>query len=257
MLWPRIYSWCRISFWQAKMNIDKLNHHFGIPSSSLISKWFISKFFAIPALAHHATCKCFNHHLIRIGSNSFCLGCSCLAIGVIFFMTLSIFTMVFAPLQIKKLNPWQVVSIGSIFTALTFIQPFFQKKWFKILSRTSLGFGISMLWFGAMGLLSYDNIGLILRGVFILIFTIMLKLSLIFRNHYTIKTTCKCGRNAYPYCPENQIRKEKLLNQYLKKSAKDDPMIPIIQAIAKSQQYNGLVSICDNLSTLTIEKNRS
>ena len=114
-----------------------------------------------------------------------------------------------------------------------------------------------MLWFGAMGLLSYDEIGLILRGVFILIFTIMLKLSLIFRNHYTIKTICKCGRNAYPYCPENQIRKAKLLNQYLKKSAKDDPMIPIIQAIATSQQYGGLVSMSDNLSTLTIEKNRS
>lgn len=235
------------------MNIDRLNHHFGIPPSSLISTWFISKFFAIPALAHHPTCKCFNHHLIRIGSHSFCLGCSSLAIGVIFFMTLSISTMVFAPLQLKELNPWLVVSIGSIFTALTIIQPFFQKKWFKILSRTSLGFGISVLWFGAMGLLSCDEIGLILRGVFILIFSIMFKLSLIFRNCYTIKTICKCGPNAYPYCPENQFRKERLLQQFLKTSLKDDPMTPIIHALVSAKQFNNPIAMEDKISTLTIE----
>lgn len=236
------------------MNIDNLNHHFGVPPSSLSSRWFISKFFAIPILAHHPTCKCFNHHLIRIGSNSFCLGCSSLAMGVIFFMSLLISTILFRPLEIKELNPWLVVSIGSSFTAFTFIQPFFQKKWFKILSRTFLGFGISMLWFGAIGLFPYDKMGFILRGVFIPIFILMFKLSLIFRNLYTIKTICNCGLNAYPYCPENQLRNKNLFKQFLKKADKNDPMIPIIQGLIKAKQFNNSVVMEDNLSTLRVEK---
>lgn len=235
-------------FWKEKIVIND-----NYSNQSVASQRFISKFFALPKFAHHPTCKCFNHHLLRFGSYSFCLGCSSLGMGVIFCISLLIFTMIFKPIQTKELNPWLVVFLGTLFTTPTFIQPFFQKKCFKILSRASLGFGITVLWLGAMCLLSWDASGLILRGVFILIFIFFFKLSLKFRNHYTTKTICTCGPNAYPYCPENQIRKEKLLHQFLKLSDKSDPMIPIIQTLAKAQQFNIPVAMEDKISTLTIE----
>lgn len=237
------------------MNNDRFINYFGTTSTSLASKWFISNFFAIPRFAHHPTCKCYNHHLIRFNSYSFCLGCFSLGTGAILCIALAVLAYILEPTQVKGLNPWLVICIGNLLTTLTFIQPFFQKKWFKILSRASLGFGITALWLGSMCLLSWDSQGLILRCVFILVFLLMFKLSLQFRNNYTTKTVCNCGSNAYPYCPENQTRIKKLLKYYIKMAShKNDPMFPIIQGIAKAQEFNNFISLEDNISTLTIEK---
>lgn len=83
--------------------------------------------------AHHPHCERHKHHLIWIKRHPLCLGCtslfSGLAIGVILFsllgpILLSLTTWVFGHLVL--LTP-------------TFVQPFIQKKIFKIFSRGLLG----------------------------------------------------------------------------------------------------------------------
>ena len=233
---------------------DKIINDLSINSPSLPSKWFFSKFFAIPFFAHHPTCKCFNHHLVRFGSYSFCLGCFSFGVGLIACIAFSLFNQIFRFMELEFLNFLTIFFIGVFLIFPTFIQPFFQEKCFKILSRASLGFGVTSLWLWAIFLLSWDELGLTQRGIFILVFIFFFKLGLKFRNHFTIKTTCICGPNAYPYCPENQLRRDKLLQHYLKMaSAKNDPMMPIIQALAMAQQFNNPIILGDKVSTLTVQ----
>jgi hypothetical protein len=97
--------------------------------------------------AHHPHCSRFDNHLLWVRGRPLCLGCVCL------------YSSIAAGLLMAALVPWQAVGFcawlagHTLLAAPTAIQPWCQKKGFKIISRTLLGAGMaSYLWSGLYAL---------------------------------------------------------------------------------------------------------
>jgi hypothetical protein len=221
-------------------------------STTPASQWFMRRFFSLPRFAHHPTCACFNHHLLRIGSTSFCLGCTCIGFGILICLaTLAAILWSHANL-FQTLNPWTGILLGVILTGPTFGQPFCQRKWFKILSRSLLGAGFAILWLSAMALLPWNANGLILRGVFVLVFLLFFKLALRYRNVFTPNTVCQCVQNAYPYCPENRKRNERLFQRFKDIAGEEDlALMPVMEAMSKMSMFGEKKEQGNNIITVT------
>lgn len=221
-------------------------------STTPASQWFMRHFFRLPRFAHHPTCACFNHHLLRFGSFSFCLGCTCMGFGILISLA-TLTTFLWNNLNsLQTLNPWTGISLGILLTGPTFVQPFCQIKWFKIFSRCLLGAGFTTLWFSSMVLFPWNEYGLILRGVFILFFIFFFKLALRYRNVLTPKTVCQCGQRTYPYCPENQKRIERLF-QHFKGMAKEEDraMMPVFEAMSQMSMFGESMEYKDTVVTVS------
>src|SRR5580698_3255757 len=98
--------------------------------------WFFRRLNSPPRLAHHPICDCFDNHLIRVGGIAVCLGCFCLAIGLV--STTLLLTILYALSSVPPIwNSWWVAWPLAIALYLpTIAQPFFQAKAAKILFRT-------------------------------------------------------------------------------------------------------------------------
>lgn len=160
---------------------------------------------SIPPFAHHPTCSCFDHHLVRIGRAALCLGCSSLVVGLLLGAAAILATGVLRPEVFIRVGWLSFVGAGILCYVPTLIQPYVQRKCFKITSRMLLGVGIVLLWFGSMALLPATLLGLCLRAIFVGVFFAVVVLTLRFRRAKSSCPSQNCSAKPFPFCRENLV----------------------------------------------------
>src|SRR5207248_10536129 len=108
-------------------------------ADSPAARWFIRQLFRVPRLAHHPICRCFDNHLIRLGSLALCLGCTCMALGASTGLTLLGWLCSQYWADVQAIGGWGFIAIGVGLYAPALVQPFAQHKPFKMVSRFLLG----------------------------------------------------------------------------------------------------------------------
>ena len=144
-------------------------------------------------LAHHPTCYRHDHHLIRIFQNDLCLGCTCGLSGGLIGLILY-YSVLSSNLSIDLLF------YSLLFLIPTLIQPFYQKKWFKMISRTMLGFASAIYLLTTLHLFSYDMIGFCCKFLALAFMYLMSKVLSRWRKTKTPNPCQNCPHGQYPMC---------------------------------------------------------
>ena len=213
---------------------------------SSLSEGFFTAVYGLPAFAHHPTCDCYDGHLLRFGKISLCLGCVCLTSGAVFFVSLFLVAqLVYQPLlPMKSL----VVSwlFGLVLFSPTLAHPLLQRKAFKVLSRFLLGGSIVCLFYGAIFLIPFTLMGILIRIVFCLFFRFAYRETQRFRDQYTADPKEKCSRGCFPFCEGNRERLQSILED-IKANPKAGPeFINFAESFVESK--TGEVEVFDNPS---------
>jgi hypothetical protein len=191
-------------------------------ADSPAAKWFVAQLCHTPRFAHHPTCRCYDNHLIRVGATALCLGCTCLAMGATIAIAIlgSLCWQYWT--ELVAIGTWPFVWLGVALYAPALVQPFVQRKSFKIVSRFLLGVAVPCLWFGAIVLLPRDAWGMVLRGVFLLVFWRTYHITQWFRARYTSSACERCSEGAYPFCRDNRDRMISLLDELQARARPED-----------------------------------
>ena len=198
------------------------------------ASWYFSQVYGQPRFAHHPVCECYENHLLRFGKVDFCLGCSCAYLGGIATALLLIYLWVTDSLPAYMLSCASAVGFGLVMFAPTLIQPIYQKKLFKIVSRTCLGVSVVVLCWSAAFLLSFDPIGFLLRIVFVFVFITTYKLTCIYRKEITANPKQKCGDGDYPFCVGNRRHLSHAYQALVKRAEPNDPLLPFAKKLSES-----------------------
>lgn len=150
--------------------------------------------------AHHPHCKRHGEHLLWIQGRPFCLGCSCMYGGILGGTSLS----PLAPWESSGFTLWLVIHLCAI--APTAIQPWYQRKAFKIASRFALGVASASYflsgWRIQQGALPTWGFVLLMAAVFGSFAVALLSL----RRRFTLDPCDSCPHGTYPTCDWNLPR---------------------------------------------------
>jgi len=151
--------------------------------------------------AHHPHCSRHSHHLIWVGGHPLCLGCSSLYSGV----PIGIFVSSVTDWSEFGLATWIAIHIAALLP--TVVQPFFQEKWFKILSRTLLGVACGSYFFSGMLKVAFffDN-PWIWRSAVIVAFLSLYALLSEWRRRNANDPCKMCPLGQFPTCDWNLPR---------------------------------------------------
>src|SRR5437899_7388442 len=109
------------------MNVPHVSTVAGLRGAdSPAARWFIRQLFCLPRLAHHPTCRCFDNHLIRLGSIALCLGCTCMALGAGTGLALLGWLCWQHWADVQVIGTWGFLGIGVGLYAPDLVQPFAQ-----------------------------------------------------------------------------------------------------------------------------------
>lgn len=154
--------------------------------------------------AHHPHCDRHNHHLIWIFGHPFCLGCTCMYSGVLIGLS-TIFIFSWTHVSVQEWLFWHLLCLLP-----TLVQPWFQKKPFKIISRFLLGATTSSYFVSGLLLISPTvNVWLFRIGI-IALFLFLYRAIRYVRNRYTYNPCSDCPLGVFPTCDWNLPR---LLNE--------------------------------------------
>ena len=173
------------------------------------AKWFVRQLFPSNRLAHHAVCRCYDKHLLRIGKLYLCLGCTSLGLGLILSLVTCGYLYHAGLLRYINDNAYGVFVGGILMFTPTLIQPFYQFKPFKIFSRFLLGCSIIATLSVVFIAIPWSGTGLALKGVGIAIFLSTINLTLRYRKHFTPPVNCSC---KHPFCESNKANLNQILN---------------------------------------------
>lgn len=141
----------------------------------------------IQLTAHHPTCKRYSNHLIYIKGHPFCLGC--------FFM----YSGMLAGLIIVNLISWKTITFPSLvgihllLLIPTAIQPWFQNKIFKVVSRFILGVATSSYFVSSFFYVQIPFTRWIFYLLVLVIFYPLLFLFLFLRKRFTENPCHTCS----------------------------------------------------------------
>lgn len=191
-------------------------------------------------LAHHPDCNRYDHHLIYIINKPFCLGCFSMATGsitslLIFFVLPdeSIFITYFFPICLFLIIP-------------TFLQPFIQKKLFKVISRSSVGFASGFYFLNLVVSMPYDAFNIILKLLLILFFILVTNLALFFRSKNMDNPCENCPYGIKPFCLHYLHEYESLLIRAIKSNDLENSSLLngiILNIKSYSKNPDGIVEI--------------
>ncbi|MEM8638943.1 MAG: hypothetical protein AAGG51_09040 [Cyanobacteria bacterium P01_G01_bin.54] len=159
----------------------------------------LSRFMAhlerIPLLAHHPTCRHYNHHLIRVGSVALCLGCTMMACGILagaiaFYLSPSL----------RSLHPTLLILLGVLLYSPAIGQIWWQTKPYKLLARFSLGLSVASLLYSGLIALPWSGLGLLLRLGFIIEFIAVWRITLKVRSRFSKSPCTNCPDGRFPIC---------------------------------------------------------
>lgn len=150
--------------------------------------------------AHHPHCDRHHNHLIWFLGHPYCLGCICMYSGMI------------VGLPLAFVVEWSIVpfviwlAFHHILLIPTMIQPWFQKKWFKISSRLVLGINItSFLLTGCLYVSPSFSVWIFRLGI-VMYFILMRRLLRVIRNRNTYDPCSDCPLGTFPSCEWNLPR---------------------------------------------------
>lgn len=150
--------------------------------------------------AHHPHCDRHIHHLIWMKGRPLCLGCTSMAAGIPI------------GLAVAALVPWTDVTLlvwiigHAMFVAPTAVQPFIQKKGFKIAARLLLGAATASYFLSGLFLQSYFSNAWVWRACVALAFTTGF-MSLYKWRQKRINNPCEtCPLGTFPTCDWNMPR---------------------------------------------------
>jgi uncharacterized membrane protein len=150
--------------------------------------------------AHHPHCDRYSNHLLWIGEHPFCLGCTCMYSGMLSGVILT----TFLEWSTVQFEGW--VALHLILLLPTIIQPWFQNKTFKIISRFTLGFNIASYFVSGLLLISPPFSVWLFRALVVIMFLIGQRLIKHIRNHYTYNPCSDCPLGSFPTCEWNLPR---------------------------------------------------
>jgi hypothetical protein len=154
--------------------------------------------------AHHPTCQCYNHHLIRCGRWNFCLGCTCLIFGIVMASFLILVGYIIE-IDFVDFRPiW--LFVGTLLLLIpTFIQIRYQRKLFKLVSRLLLGIGIVMSFYTGVFMLPPAGYHTMYGICFAVSFVVLAKLTLWIRNRYSQPIIGFCSNLDCPNRPNEVL----------------------------------------------------
>jgi hypothetical protein len=126
------------------------------------------------------------------------------------------------------------IAWGLLFFVPTMIQPFCQRKAFKIISRTFLGIAMVVLCYGGLLVLPFSVAGNLLRIVFVLVFFITYKLTCLYRNKLTPPPEKKCGASCYPFCSGNRGHLTRVYKSLTERAEENDPLVQFAKQLIES-----------------------
>jgi hypothetical protein len=150
--------------------------------------------------AHHPHCPRHEAHLLWFWTRPLCLGCTCMGVGFLLGMCISL-AGTLAPLALPS---WLLLHV--LLVSPTAGQPWIQAKPFKILARTALGLASATWLFGP---LDGPRLGLPLLGEFAVAGAVMgvLALGLLRLRERRPSNPCTaCPLGTYPTCEWNLPR---------------------------------------------------
>lgn len=180
-------------------------------ANSEAARSFVHELFRVPRFAHHPTCRCYDAHLLRLGRMDLCLGCSCAAIGGLIAIAALNIMAYSAPKVFEWCGTFFWVILGVVLYLPTLAQPFVQLKPFKIIARCLLGTGVILMWFGAIVMLPFTGLGILLRIVFILVFCVTYRITQRIRTMYA-RNPCSSCAIQFPLCEGNRERLQQLVD---------------------------------------------
>jgi hypothetical protein len=202
----------------AEISEDSLRSAF----ASDAADWFMRELFGQSALAHHPACRCFDNHVLRLGKWVLCLGCTCMACGMIAAAISIALAHMRCPLLVAAIGTYGFVALGLLMFMPTLAQPFYQAKPFKILARFLLGVAVICMWYGAIFLLPLTASGVFLRLLFILVFLVVFRATQWQRALFA-KDPCRaCEGCVYPFCADNRSRLFSLIEELEKRAGQED-----------------------------------
>ena len=177
------------------------------------ARWFMAQVYSQPRLAHHPDCRCFDNHVLRVGSLALCLGCTCVVCGAVAAGAALWCLWAYHREWALGCGASGFLVGGILLFVPTLAQPFLQVKPFKMVARFMLGAAIVVLWFGAMAILPLTSVGIGLRFVFVGVFAGVFRATQWQRARYA-KDPCRdCPGPKYPFCQDRRNRLQPLINQ--------------------------------------------
>lgn len=168
---------------------------------------FMDSLSSIPRFAHHPDCPCYDSHVLRIGGHVLCLGCTCMAAGMI------VATCLLGAVWISGLRGpvgWPAacggISLGLALYLPTLVQPFWQRKAFKMSARLLLGVAVVVLLAAGLLLSPWNLAGIGFRCGFITTFWLVYRATLRYREMFTPDPCDRCSPAVYPFCVGNRNR---------------------------------------------------
>jgi hypothetical protein len=184
-----------------------------VPRSKLPGAAFIG-------LAHHPHCDRHRHHLLWLGNRPLCLGCTSMAVG-----TLPGVGLGFALNPVDGELVWWVASMA-VLMAPTFVQPFLQRKPFKVFARSCAGAASAAAAVLGAGLwLTQRWLAL---ALLVALFVGLARGLLWLRRRFTPNPCERCPLGRYPTCSWNLERvladADPLLRQALRSAHVEPPI---------------------------------
>ena len=99
-----------------------------------------------------------------------------------------------------ELSAFSLMILGFAMAPFPFIQIYFQQRWFKLLARTALGYGSSLLLGTTLLLLPLDKFGWILRFLIVMGYVGLARLALNIRDGNMNDPCDGCQEGAFPLC---------------------------------------------------------
>ena len=148
--------------------------------------------------AHHPHCERHRHHLLWVRGRPLCLGCTVMAIGIAFSVVWAFVLPPLTPL------PW--IAVHLILLIPTAMQPYVQKKPFKVVARGLLGLAAGSFWLTGIPTLrvwaSAPLVVLAMTLAFGVGYLVLMRL----RQRWTRDPCDGCPHGRYPTCDWNLPR---------------------------------------------------